>query len=115
MTAIPGLTVTRFFDAGELWASGSFSVFNATGAPSNFEGMILLDGAEVLSNRPSTSVPNNSFGHFSFGLILPISRGVHTIALAARGRAPVGDTVDLNSGVFTVIQLPRWDQEDDLL
>lgn len=115
LTLIPGFTITRSFDDGELLIAFSSTIDNATGALADSTVQVHIDGQDIGPFTQFENIPNGQRITHAATFIHPIAAGTHTIELRARGMAAVGDTVQDLRTYLTVIQLPRWDAEDDIL
>jgi len=106
-TQIPQLTVTRFWDHGELLVS--YAVNYSTGAAARFSTLrVRLDGADVMAVFRSDSLPASFEMYRTRTLIVPITEGIHTIALFISASV-AGAIITANTSNLTVIQLPLWD------
>lgn len=112
---IPGLTVTRAFDNGELLilAHARFDTDSGVTNPNRLS--IYINGVQETHPFIEHHVQALQRAMLSLHHIVPTSRGTHTIDLRASSRTPAGDVLIRNTAELVVIQLPRWDQEDDLL
>lgn len=111
---IPGMTIERFYDDGELLVMATMRYFNGTAGVGIFLPRILIDGIVYppVSSREDT--PSGFNSTHTFAHIFPITRGRHLIELQGIGSAAAGDHVVFDSAVLTVIQLPLWDRDIDI-
>ena len=112
---VPGFSITRHWDDGELLIIVASQYFNGTAAAISPFLTVFLDGAALIPNFGAGSVPaaasNTLVGYF----LQPVTAGQHTLQLHATGGAAAGDLLLMASTEFTVIQLPSWDQEAELI
>ncbi len=114
-TPIPGCSVTRFFDDGELLIAWTVSNLNTSGVTRDMDVNILLDGV-----NPTTASQNNTCvptGRHDFGgaMIVPVTEGQHTIDLAATADTHPLFVIPAGNAVLSLIQLPLWDSDADIL
>jgi len=113
---ITGMSITRFWDEGELLISGMASYNQAAGATSQFGLAIVLDAVTVLPQTPPTqTVLLGQTASLALKILQPIAQGQHTIQLWATGLAAAGDVIFAQSAELIVIQLPLWDATTDIL
>lgn len=115
---IPGLTITRFFDEGELLVLYACTVNNENVAETEFRLKPRVDGQSLAGDSfmgMAERVPQGEAVTISGSFIKSIAAGVHTIALFCQAsNVPNARVLDLRT-VLTVIQLPQWDQPTDVL
>ncbi len=112
---IPGMSITRQFDQGELLILYTARADNLTAAPTNFQLQLFLDGAATITPILLAQVPLGNSATLSGSALQPIDEGLHTIDLRAQGDAAVGDLVAARSAELIIIQLPLWDQAANLI
>jgi len=113
-TLITGLTLTRFFDEGELLISAQVEVGNATGVTITPFITVTVDGVTIPGIRGAPNIATGFRGAATLTTIVPIAAGMHTINVLGQGDAIAGDTAVANLAQLTVIQLPQWDQDTDI-
>lgn len=114
LVLVPGMTITRFFDAGELLIAYNTRIDNGTVGDVDFVADIVIDGVSVQTNPPQHRIPAGGLGQLGNTFIASIDAGEHTIELRAGGAAAVGDNIPSDSTFLSVIQLPLWDQATDI-
>lgn len=112
---ISELTITRFFDDGELLVAWRVVHLNGAAVAGLFEDDLQVDGISVTTVAPGRTIPSAHFGTLSDTILVPVTAGPHTIKLRARSSAGAGTTVEANGSHLTVVQLPQWDAPGDLL
>lgn len=112
---VPGMTISRSFGRGTLLVCGHlrFSCIIVAGSLARFQAF--LDGAGLGGSFGAITLANNDFRTGGFCILEPILPGLHTIELRVRGDAAAGDLVDAGSAELVVIELPEWDEDDDLI
>jgi len=113
-TIIPNLSITRRFDDGELLIFMSVHVDNALAATFERVFDLMIDGVAHPNILASITLPVGFGGGCFNAAIIPIAAGQHTIAIRGTGNAAVGDSLPANFSSLTVIQLPQWDDTQDL-
>jgi len=112
---IPGFTITRSWDHGELFIAFGMTILNGTAAGFSHGARVLLDDQVV---GPDNWVQRSSAGFqivISGSLMTTIAAGAHLIELQADGAAAAGDVVQAGRCTLTVIQLPLWDTDVDII
>lgn len=112
---IPGLTLTRFFDDGELLVSYGIQIRNASGGTRAIRPQLRLDGTNIYLGIIDEVVQSGTRIYITESIILPIVIGQHTIEVFCAGTDVVGDVASIDACHLTVIQLPHWDQSTDVL
>ena len=116
MQTITGLSITRFFDNGELLISYYAQLFNSTVIDPDGFYQVTLDGAVIPASQLNRVMWGNStFTDVCKTFLHSISAGVHTLAFQAQGTAAAGETIAANNALLTIVQLPLWDQDDDII
>lgn len=109
------LTVTRFFDAGELLVIGKVEMQNSSGALTTQSLAIFVDGVEQNITAAKITLDNLARGILYANGLISIDAGDHTIDLRARASANAGTEAQGDTGTLIVIQLPLWDADSDIL
>lgn len=110
---IPGLTITRHWDEGELLILGQASINNNSAADRNYYIAIRVDGAGAGS---AYGLIHNANGEgLACHACLKITKGEHTISLNAKGTGNPIERINIGAATLTVIQLPIWDQDTDII
>lgn len=112
--AVPGLSITRQWDEGELLILARVLILNGTAGTIGISFAILIDGVQIPQDVAQGQITAGNPSAFSDHALIPISGGIHTIHLVCTGSAVAGDVVLANGAILTVIQLPQWDQPDDI-
>ena len=112
---IPGMFVTRFFDDGELLVSWGVRIFNGDAFPAGGDVEAQLDGVDVKVDPSSWNALASDRIYVSDCILVPISKGIHRIALTVSNFGSVGDVVTGNGAQLTLVQLPQWDSSQDIL
>lgn len=114
-TLITGLTISRYWDEGELLISFHARTLNVCGFLSTFQLCPYLDGVAILAAPPAKDIPNGSDGSLSATILQPITQGPHTIQLFASGNAAPGDIIPIQYAELVVVQLGVWDSDRDII
>lgn len=112
---IPGLSVTRTWDAGLIYAAAAAAYTNASPGPTNASLRLLIDDTPYPTITAQQFVNNGANATLHFAALISITPGNHTIALQATGAAAAGDTITAGGTEFLLLQLPPWDDELDLV
>jgi len=112
---VPGMAVTRHFDDGEVLVLGQMQVLNGTAISRDPAIELSVDGVIDPNIFGQPNIPAGAAATCHLEAVIPISQGVHTIAMACIGTNTLGDVVFADHSVWTVIQLPQWDSEADIL
>lgn len=113
-TLIPGLSVTRLFDDGELLILISALPDNGGVSASDFQIRATVDGQALTPGRFSTQLLPGENPTVTGFYLHPINAGIHTINLECLEDVNTGSTILADLSTLIVIQLPTWDQADDL-
>lgn len=114
LTVIPGLTITRNCGAGPLLILATAAFQNSTGFPQITTHQLFLDGVALAQTLRDITVLNDMGMNLSIATIEPIAAGIHTIDWRVSGAVGAGDTIRANQAELMMIQLPHWDQDDDV-
>jgi len=114
-TLIPGLTISRYWDEGEILICTRAAIFNNAGGAGLFSISPYLDGVAILPAPPLFNIPNASNANISATLLQALTQGPHTLALYVLGLAPPGDIVLAQNAELIVIQLGVWDSDRDII
>ncbi len=112
---IPGLPFTRYFDQGELLILFAARYRNTTGAAATLDIRIQVDNLNPDHGRSVITVPTGQTIQPTNFLLHPITEGPHRISVIALANATAGNTIIANTCSLTVIQLPLWDADTDIL
>lgn len=114
MQTVPGLSITRYYDNGELAILARAEVFNATAGVVNLELALFLDGTIINPTARVLALPANQSQFLHPDDLLPITEGQHTIELRAASSVGANTRVVQASARLIVIQLPLWDSDADI-
>lgn len=112
---IPGFQITRTWDEGELLILWAANVINATAGVVNANIFPVSEGLTVPVAPAVSAIPAGQRVHMSGHALLRVTGGTFGIGLFALGSAAAGDTIEADSAILTVIQLPVWDSDADIL
>lgn len=113
-TPIPGMSITRDWDDGELLLIARETILNGTGAQIGASFAFRVDGVQVPADVAQGTIPAGVPGTITDAQLITITKGTHTIDMISAGSAAAGDVVLQNGVSFIVIQLPLWDQDADI-
>lgn len=114
-TTLPGFTISRYFDDGELLIAFTITIDNTAASPITPNVNINLDGTSIIPGNFLDTLQAASRRTVSRILLEPITAGVHTIELQVSNGATAGELVLANTAELLVIQLPQWDSATDIL
>lgn len=111
--AITGLTVTREWDGSPVLIAHNAELNAGAGGAVGTLVAPFVDGiAQGIGFRRDLAAGEIFRGaavHF-----INLAPGSHTIDLRVNGPAGAGNQIPTNGAIFDVIELPRWDTEDNL-
>ncbi|KKN15102.1 hypothetical protein LCGC14_0989510 [marine sediment metagenome] len=114
-TLIPGMVIERSYGRGILLITGHVRLKNTTVAVAVANLKLQFDRVFISVQYLVQSVGVNENAVISFSFLQAIDPGVHTIELFALGVVAVGDRVLVGGSELIVIELPAWDQDDDIV
>lgn len=114
-TVVPEFTITRTYGRGNLLIDFVGCVQNTTGVSVNVIGIFIIDGVFTPSAGWTQTVLNGSINQMVMRLLESIVPGEHVIQVAFFGSATSGDLLTPGQSELTVLELPAWDQDDDLI
>lgn len=115
---IPGMTITRFFDEGELLILYTSNLENGGVPEASFRLRARVDGQspalDVFHARASRVMQGQAVA-LSGAYIKRIASGIHTIQLTCEVDVVPDTTARESRSSLVVIQLPQWDSAADVL
>lgn len=112
---VPGMFVQRHYGRGALLICGHVQIVNGSAVGIEAVLEILLDGVAVGPETMAHDLVAGADGMMAFSFLEPVSPGLHRIELFASGVADVGDVVWRRGSSLVVVELPKWDQDNDLI
>lgn len=113
-TLIPGLTLTRFFDHGEILIMAQALAKNTIAQTANILMTTELNGVELLPTQVFVRPPADTLITLTSHILIAITKGTHTIRLTAAGQFTPTGHILAGRATLTVIQLPQWDTDADI-
>lgn len=113
-TLIPGLTLTRFYDAGELFISYRSSFRSPGPTTPDAELAPFIDGIQAVVPAPKITIGAGTEMIIADAILITVAEGVHTIGLFAGKAPPGGVFIDVGMAQLSVIQFPLWDSDEDV-
>ncbi len=112
---IPGFTITRFWDDGELLILAGAWYSRGAALGRTWELRAMVDALQQNHLWLAQFAENGQSSSISLSGIVPITQGLHTISLEASGDAAANDFIVAQGTHLTVIQLPLWDDTTGLI
>lgn len=115
LNPVPGFDVVRHFGRGvlDLRFSGSLSPLGIT--PINTFFSFLVDGVGVPVIPFQSSIATDTTLVACFSSLEPIEPGFHLVQVAFDLGNGISSVLHQRFSEFIVIELPEWDQDDDLI
>jgi len=111
---VTALTITRFFDEGELLLLFRCGIGNGTAGPITFRARLQIDGVNVSTLPPRNTIAAFLSGFLADAILAPVTAGIHTIRVMVEGSDIAGDILEQDTASLSVIQLPLWDTDADV-
>ena len=115
LTVVPNLTVTRFYNTGLLLIIFFLEVNNNAAIVETVVCRVLVDGTPQPNFLVGLQLPIGLAQNYGYTVIVPVTQGIHTIQLQAQRLTGGPDVITANSGELSVIELPAWDLQQDIL
>jgi len=115
LTAIPGISITRYYDEGELLILAQAAIDQEQATTTEYRVDVFVDGVSITSPAHLTQLGATAEETLTRIHLHPVTQGEHTIDLRIRGSGNVGDTVPAGGATLIVLQLPLWDSEADII
>ncbi len=111
---VSGLSVERFFDAGELLVFVSAQYHNGTGNVQSPDFDVFVDGVALHPIPFEHDIASGDAIPLGGTWLVPVDRGVHTIDFRVDGDSVTGDIMRQDGSELVVVQLPLWDSDEDI-
>ena len=106
---ITGLSITRFWDHGEILLLVNLGYSNNIVGNAVVTINVALDGISPFLVVPQWSFTHTFFANLSLQTLIPTTEGVHTIDIIGTGNPVASDIILANKSTIVAIQLPLWD------
>ena len=116
LTLLPGALVQRLFGLGPLFISGYVRFDNSSGLTVSGQVDIRVDGVSIAGGSlPLTTQETGRSVAVPFVHFVAPQAGVRLIEVFVGGVDNANHTVPLLGCELVVVELPRWDSDDDLI
>lgn len=112
---IPGMTINRFWDDGELLIAYTIQRLNASAVLQTAILTILIDNSPLTPHNPFWDVPAGGAGNIAGTGIFPITSAYHRVSIFIQGSGDPADIIFAQGTTLTVIQLPLWDSPSGII
>lgn len=113
-TRVPGMTITRFFDEGELLILAHARIREDAALANQVLLIPVLDGARLYQATHASSLVASGNLTMALTFLSPIAAGIHTLELQASVIAATAAALLADSAELVAIQLPSWDSDADI-